>query len=156
MQQDLHAGLDGAIGGVAGTWSMSLCMRVSRRFSLSPKQPLPPERVAHGVLERVGAPLPGGPAREVVELAAHYAFGTTGGTVFGVLYRRLGLPLPGPVQGIIFGLTVWMSSYAGWVPGLGILPPPAQDDDRRAVTIIVGHILYGAVLGAIVDRRARR
>ena len=152
MQLDLRAGLDGVIGGVAATGLMSLWMRAARRLALSPKEPLPPERITRGMLRRAGAGVPPEPMRDVVETLMHYGFGSTAGAIFGVLYRRLGLSRPGPLQGIVFGLAVWASSYAGWVPGLAILPPPAQDDHRRAATILVGHIVYGAALGAIVGR----
>ena len=84
---------------------------------------------------------------------AHYGFGVAAGALFGVGYRRLHLPLPGPLQGAAFGIAVWASSYAGWVPGLGILPAPPRDEERRPPAMVAAHLVYGTVLGAVLGRR---
>ncbi|HWE62150.1 MAG TPA: hypothetical protein VHB98_10610, partial [Chloroflexota bacterium] len=85
---------------------------------------------------------------------AHYGFGTLAGALFAVLYRRLRLPLAAPLQGAIYGLLVWTSSYAGWVPALDILPPPQRDRKDRQLTVMVGHLIFGAVLGAYIGHRS--
>ena len=55
-----------------------------------------------------------------------------------------------------FGLGVWAVSYLGWIPALGLLPPPYRDNPRRAWTTLTAHLVYGAVLGAGLSRRERR
>lgn len=43
----------------------------------------------------------------------------------------------------------WLVNYGGWIPVLGILPPPHRDRTDRQATMIVAHLVYGAVLGAL-------
>jgi hypothetical protein len=35
------------------------------------------------------------------------------------------------IHGIGFGLIVWATSYLGWIPMLGILPPAPEDQPGR-------------------------
>ena len=58
----------------------------------------------------------------------------------------------GADRGTAFGLVVCAASYAGWIPAVGVLPPPHRDNPRRAWTMLIGHVIYGSVLGAFVDR----
>jgi hypothetical protein len=57
-----------------------------------------------------------------------------------------------------FAIGIWAASYIGWIPALGLLPSPGQDNPRRAWTILTAHVIYGGVLGATLamwDRAAR-
>jgi len=53
---------------------------------------------------------------------------------------------------VAFGLGVWAASYVGWIPALGLLPPPGKDNPRRAWTILTAHVVYGAILGATLAK----
>jgi hypothetical protein len=61
--------------------------------------------------------------------------------------------LSAPVHGIGYGLGIYALSYQGWVPALGILPPPRRDRSDRQVTMAPAHVAYGAVLGRLTERR---
>jgi hypothetical protein len=74
-----------------------------------------------------------------------------------VLYAAI-VPRSTATRGVAFALGVWAASYAGWIPALGLLPPPGRDNPRRAWTTATAHVVYGAVLGAGLarwDRAAR-
>ena len=58
--------------------------------------------------------------------------------------------VPGWLVGAVYGLGVWAVSYKGWIPALGILPPPERDRPGRPVIMVAAHVVYGLVLGALV------
>ena len=64
--------------------------------------------------------------------------------------RRFGPRVPGWLVGVVYGLGVWAVSYKGWIPALGILPPPERDQPGRPVIMVAAHVVYGLVLGALV------
>ncbi|MCU1405667.1 MAG: hypothetical protein JWQ43_1970 [Glaciihabitans sp.] len=88
-----------------------------------------------------------------VALATHLVYGAAGGKVYALV-------TPPRMQnvgtGIVYGLGVWAASYEGWVCGFGILPPAHRDNRGRAITILLAHVVYGAVLGAVAKRTATR
>ena len=84
-----------------------------------------------------------------------FAFGIGIGGVFGVMHR--GIRVHPVLGGIIFATLVWATSYQGWVPALGIMPPASRDEPGRPMTMVLAHWVYGAILGAVLqwcDRRA--
>ena len=80
-------------------------------------------------------------------------FGVGGGVLFTLLHDRLRPPGPTILYGVCFGLAVWAVSYQGWIPKLGILPAAHRDRPGRRRTMVVGHVLYGAVLGLVAKGR---
>ncbi|WP_067181943.1 hypothetical protein [Microtetraspora niveoalba] len=82
------------------------------------------------------------------ESLAHFGFGVASGVVFCTLTReRASLPL-----GVGYALTAWLASRRGWVPRIGILPPESRDDSCRAAVLAAGHVVYGMVLVATLNR----
>lgn len=77
----------------------------------------------------------------VLSVVAHFAYGMGAGAAYSLLPRR------GPLIAVGYGLLVWATSYEGWLPLGGILPPAHLDSRPRAVTMVAAHIVYGAVLG---------
>ena len=148
MQRDLQALRDGAVGGVVGTATMSAVMLVGEKTGLMPRQP--PEDIAAAALDAVGVSERDEKTDEALAVLAHFGFGAAGGAVFGLLHRRLRLPIPAAVHGVVFGSLVWAASYKGWIPALGILPPPERDQPGRPATMLLAHWVYGATLGAVV------
>jgi len=41
-------------------------------------------------------------------------------------------------------------NYAGWIPKVGIMPPPSRDRMGRPTSMILAHVVYGATLAAIL------
>jgi hypothetical protein len=136
-------------GGVLATVAMSGWMLAGQLVSRHGEQP--PKRLVRGVAGRAGIPTKRrGPATVLVTGAAHLGFGAAAGALYGALVPRSSVP-----RGAAFGLAVWATSYAGWIPALGLLPPPHKDRPGRARTISSAHIVYGAALGALLDRYDR-
>jgi uncharacterized membrane protein YagU involved in acid resistance len=79
--------------------------------------------------------------------ASHFGYGTAAGAAFGVIAPRM----PGPrwLRGIAFATGLMLLSYEGWVPALGILPPLHGQSVGRKASLIVGHLVYGGVLGTV-------
>jgi hypothetical protein len=116
----------------------------------------PPARITAALLDALGVQQRRGAVLGVSTTLLHLGFGASVGGVFALLHRSLRLPLLPAVQGVVYGGVVWVASYAGWIPALGILPPPMHDRPGRPVAMIAAHGVYGAVLGAFVGSRSRR
>jgi hypothetical protein len=143
----------GAGRGVAGTVAMSIPMLVAGRPVMGTQ---PPKRVTIGLLRRVGVRERNERQRKVASTLAHLGFGAGAGTLFTVGRATLSLPGPALPQGLAYGIAVWATSYKGWVPALGLLPPPERDRTGRQVVLFVGHVIFGAVLGLEGRRRTGR
>ena len=152
MQRDVEALVDGVIGGCVATAAMSVVMLAAEKTGVMDRQP--PEEIAEAALEAVGVPPDRtGVTEDAVALLGHFGFGATAGALFGVLHRRLRPPIPPVVHGIVFGSLVWAVSYKGWIPALGIMPPPERDQPGRPGTMLLAHWVYGGTLGALVGSR---
>ncbi len=140
--------VSGSARGLVATVAMSLPMLAAGRAGAMGT--LPPKRITEEAMESAGLEQAGETERNVASTAAHLGFGTSVGAVFYLLRARLRPPGPGVVHGLGYGLAVWAASYKGWVPALGILPPPESDEPGRRKTNVLAHVIYGAVLGLLV------
>ncbi|MCK2218466.1 DUF1440 domain-containing protein [Actinomadura sp. ATCC 31491] len=141
--------LRGAAGGAVATAVMSLVMVAGSRTGLMPDQP--PKRIARAALPgHRHRPKPG---EGVAGALAHFGFGMTAGSLYGLLTR--GRRIPAPV-GVGYALAIWVSSYQGWVPKLGILPPAAEDRPGRQAVMVAGHLAYGLTLATVLNRLSTR
>jgi len=146
--------LAGAADGTAATLAMSGVMLAARRAGRMGE--LPPRRITRFALRRARAGAAPRRTKDALSVLGHLAFGAGAGSLFEAGQRRWLVAGAGPYVGAAFGAAVWLVSYAGWVPALRILPPPHRDRPDRQATMLVAHLVYGAVLGALADRRARR
>lgn len=151
MQRDVRAVLDGAVGGFLGTAVMSACMVAAEKTGFMDRHP--PEEIADAVLDAAGVSDNHENTEDALAMFLHFAFGIGTGSLFAFLHRRLRLPISPILHGVIFGSLVWFVSYKGWVPRLGIMPPPERDQPGRPQTMLFVHWVYGGILGAIVGRR---
>ena len=133
----------GALGGATATAAMSATMlalqRLGRSRKLSPRV----------ITERVVSPVrraPDAVARGAAA-AGHVAFGTAAGAVFGLAAPRL--PVPGWFRGACLATGLLLISYEGWVPATRILPSLHRQSTARKASLVVGHLVYGAVLGRL-------
>jgi hypothetical protein len=114
----------------------------------------PPRRVVDEAAERTGA-RPSDTERSVAAAVLHLLFG--GVMALGVLPvtallgRVPGAPARGVASGLGFGASVYALNYAGLAPALGILPPPSRDRPGRQVTMVLAHLVYGVVVGVLVN-----
>ena len=80
-------------------------------------------------------------------LLAHFAYGGGVGGLYGALPpRRLGPPA---LSGTVLGLLVWVLSYFGLLPALGILRPATQHPARRNALMLGAHFVWGTCLVAL-------
>jgi hypothetical protein len=144
----------GAVNGGVATLVMTLVMAGERRLGLLGDYP--PVELTDRAARRteLGRDVPERDRRRAGAVL-HLLFGALAGASFTVLrtivLRPLGRAIPGPLLGIAFGLGVWAASYAGWIPALGLLPPPSEDRPSRPIGMIAAHVVYGAVLGISGD-----
>jgi hypothetical protein len=136
--------VQGAVGGAAATAAMSAVMLAGDKLGLMPDQP--PKRIVRAALPgRKYAPKPG---ERVLGAVAHFGFGMASGALLRLVNSRRT-----PVSaGVAYGLTIWLASYQGWVPGMDILPPVSDDQPGRPFVMAAGHVVYGATLALTLNR----
>jgi hypothetical protein len=136
----------GGLGGAAATVVMTGWMAAGQWTGPHGEQP--PKRLVRRLARRAGIPArQRGPGTWLASAAAHLGFGTSCGALYTTVARR-----STALRGVAFALGVWAGSYAGWIPALGLLPPPQRDNPRRAWTILTAHVVYGAVLGTTLAK----
>jgi uncharacterized membrane protein YagU involved in acid resistance len=130
---------------------MSAVMLAARKWGPTPK--LPPRKIVEKGMGNPGSQ-PGNASLNAAATLAHFGFGAAAGAAFALMRR--GHAAAPVAQGIGYGLLVWALSYKGWIPALGIMPPPERDDPRRAATMWVAHVVYGALLGGLLGPRTKK
>ncbi len=139
----------GVIGGLAGTVAMSAAM-VATRVTGAMRRQVPPREIAAnaedaiGLLDHLSVP-----EFEASWKAQHLAYGMAAGVAYALIRRKI--PLPAPVAGPAFGAALWAFGYAGWLPALGLYPPPTEDTSDRIASMIVHHLIYGTVTAMTAD-----
>jgi hypothetical protein len=124
---------------------MSGVMLAARRLGLTPT--LPPERIVQEGAE--AARTRAEPEQiDAVASLAHLGFGAAGGALLAAASGIIGHGLTTALA-LPWALLIWAGSYFGWVPALNILPPPPKDHPGRAWTMLVAHLVYGAVLATL-------
>jgi hypothetical protein len=145
----------GAAAGLAATVPMSALMVGGREAGLMSE--LPPHEIADRTVDRTAGPETGDhEERRALGWVTHFAFGAASGAVYAILRRHLRTP-GGPIfHGAAFALGVWAVSYLGWVPALRFMPPADEDERARQPVMIVAHLVFGAILGWLVEPRLDR
>lgn len=146
----------GAVAGVIATVPMTGVMLVGRRFSRD--RDLPPEEMVERANRKRQSPherrLGGGRDDKAWRLV-HLAVGAASGATYAVLQPLLPRPL-GPVSGgVLFGLAEWLVAYQGIAPSVGLMPSRSRGDGDRQATLVVAHVVFGAVVGKLVGDRRR-
>lgn len=141
----------GSIAGCLATVPMTLVMELlHRQLPASERYPLPPSEILTAT-EQLGlgehlAP----PAHMAATLVAHFGYGALTGGLYGLLARSVALP--SLLTGVGFGMLVWVGSYMGVLPALGILNPATEHPARRNALMVAAHAVWGAALGLIFVR----
>ncbi|MEU8247411.1 DUF6789 family protein [Nonomuraea sp. NPDC048916] len=140
--------VNGAVSGALATGVMSAVMVAGERAGLMGGQP--PKHIVRSFLP--GSKHRRKPGEGVLAAAAHFGFGIGSGALFGLLSRRRRARVP---AGIVYGLTIWLVSYAGWVPKTTALPPIHRDRPGRPAVMAAGHVVYGTALACALNRLDR-
>lgn len=146
----------GFANGSLATLPMSAFMLAAQRLGFMGRQP--PRKIGEAWLHAVGLGHAPSPAKKAFGAALHLAFGGAAGVLYALVARRrprvgyAGATRPSRARaaltGMAFGSLVWAASYKGWVPALGIMPPPSRDRPGRPASMLAAHWIYGATLGA--------
>jgi uncharacterized membrane protein YagU involved in acid resistance len=149
----------GAVAGVIATVPMTIVMEVLRR-ALPPagRDPLPPRRVILGLARKLGlARHMDTTEREGLTWAGHFGYGAGTGAAYGLLDPALKKGIPHPAcRGAAYGLGVWLLSYFGWLPAVGITSPQFRRPLRGNATLVLSHLVWGATTGLITERLTAR
>ena len=143
----------GALAGLAATGPMTLAMKLMHeQLPREERYPLPPRQVTEGLAEKAGlGEHLDEEGREAATWASHFAYGATCGALYGAVSG--GRPDSHPVlAGVGFGLAVWAGSYLGWLPAARVLSPATEHPARRNALMIAAHVVWGASVGAAVER----
>lgn len=112
---------------------------------------VPPQRITDKLAKRVGIRRKmDKDQRRGLAWASHFSYGAGLGALFAVALvhtrRRAEIDVGG---GLIYGLLVYLGSYAGWLPTVGVLPPPQGSPKPRVMVMIGAHLVYGVALGLL-------
>jgi uncharacterized membrane protein YagU involved in acid resistance len=139
--------LRGAVAGFVATAPMSLTMLIGWR--LLPKREkyhLPPRLITEEITERAGIEDQLG-EKELIGLTvfSHFGYGAFWGAVYALFEQWS--PLPSCLKGALAGVALWIGSYLGWLPAMGILSPATRHPWRRNLLMIIAHVVWGVTLG---------
>ncbi|MFC6081175.1 DUF6789 family protein [Sphaerisporangium aureirubrum] len=147
MTRDL---VHGAVSGALATVAMSAAMVAGDQAGMM-KGGHPPKHIARAVLPgHKRRPKPG---EGVLGAVAHMGFGAAAGALFAMIADGGRARVS---RGVAYGLTIWVVSYQGWVPRLGILPPVHRDHPERQTVMAAAHVVYGAALVLALNRLRSR
>jgi len=127
-------------------------MFAARRLGLMGQ--IPPEKVTAHLLDRAGLRRRGRRTQDVAATLAHLGFGAATGAIFATIEREPKPMLPFVPAGMLFGTAIWLVSYQGWIPAIGIMPPASRDQPGRPQSMLAAHLVFGAVLGGVVGALA--
>ncbi|NMA97232.1 MAG: hypothetical protein GX970_03825 [Phyllobacteriaceae bacterium] len=123
----------GAIAGLCATMAMTATMRaLHSTLHHQDRYPLPPREITETLLpvsQRSAA---------LATIISHFAYGAAAGAIFGALPRS--------TSGLVFGPSVWLASYLGWIPGAAILKPATQHPHQRNALMMAAHLVWGGCL----------
>lgn len=145
----------GALAGVVATAPMTILMEtMNRSVRQGKRKPLPPRQITESLADRATAGHPDEMTLDVATMVAHFGFGAGAGAAFGLVpssVRRRPV-----LAGVGFGLALWATSYAGVLPAFELQRRPDRRPAWRNATMIAGHVMWGAVLGAVEQEIGRR
>jgi hypothetical protein len=144
--------LKGMGGGAVATGAMSAVMLAAQEAGLMGK--LPPKKITETMLDWLHVRRTES-EENVWTGVAHVAYGVGCGGLFAWLQDRVPAPVSAPVKGALFGSFVWLVSYFGWIPALGIMASPPRDRPGRPTSMLVAHVVFGTVLGLFMRRKAQ-
>ena len=140
--------LRGAMAGFAATVPMTIAMEALRAVLPREQQRrMPPREIVDRSVEKTDEGHQVDNAdRFVITTAAHFAFGTAAGALYGLLVRSRDSSTP---TGIGYGLTVWALAYGAVLPAFGLHPAAEDDTKDRNGVLIASHVVWGATLGML-------
>jgi uncharacterized membrane protein YagU involved in acid resistance len=119
------------------------------------KYPLPPRLITGKITKQLGIKNRLSEDELVVlTVLSHFGYGALFGSIYANFAQKLAMPPA--VKGAFAGLGLWVGSYLGWLPALGILRPATQHPWRRNLIMIAAHLIWGATLGELTQKLTSR
>lgn len=119
--------LIGGIAGLVGAMAMTAAMRRLR----SRPDPSPPRLMADSGSRPPSAPTAG---------VAHFAYAAAMGAMIAAMN-----PDPKKRTGAVAGAALWLAGYMGWIPAMAPPEPAPKPPERRKLTTLGAHLVWGAV-----------
>jgi len=143
--------LRSVLAGLISTTAMTAVMQVLfRRLPPDEQYPLPPEEIATVAEVKVLGKTLNSSQHMAWTLFSHFGYGITLAGVYSLLAERL--PFTPIINGVLYGLSVWVGSYLGWLPAFRILRPATEFPASRRRLMIIAHVIWGAFLGIITNK----
>jgi len=140
--------LRGMGGGAVATVAMSAVMLAAQKGGFMGK--LPPEKITEATLDSLQIDRKES-TQDALSTVAHFAYGIGCGGLFGWLHAKTtSVGVSPAVKGVTFASCIWLVSYFGWVPALGIMPRPQHDRQGRPTSMLLAHWVFGGVLGSLM------
>jgi hypothetical protein len=146
--------LAGVAGGLLGSMAIGTFMQkqqaLPEKFRTPQMSGNPAEVVTRKAEETLGTKVPES-QRGTVGQVLHFAYGTVGPTLLGLIARRAGInrSLGRTLAfGAGLGVVVWAVGYLGWLPATDLVPPVQRQGATHVATSIASHAGYG-ILAAL-------
>jgi uncharacterized membrane protein YagU involved in acid resistance len=148
----VRKGFKGAVAGFIATVPMTIFMLIGWRFlPRREKYPLPPRLITEEITERLGIEDEMSEEQLVAAtLASHFGYGALFGAIYSTFDKKL--PIHPSFKGALTGLAIWVGSYLGWLPALGILRSAIRHPWQRNLLMIVAHLVWGVTLGEVMHK----
>jgi hypothetical protein len=123
----------GAVAGFVATMAMTAAMRrLHGKLPAKERYPLTPREIVDSALH------PPPSAAPDLTIAAHFAYGAACGALLAAANPRISR-----AGGSLAGAAIWLTSYMGWIPALGVLEPATRHPMRRNMAMIAAHLSWG-------------
>jgi uncharacterized membrane protein YagU involved in acid resistance len=146
-----QAWLQGGFAGFVATGPMSVFMLATQRFLPKRQQyALPPEIITEGLAHRMHMRWHMTKKQVLAAtLVSHFGYGAAMGMLYGASGKKL--TLASPVKGVLCGLIVWVASYLGLLPLIGMSESGQRETGKRNLMMIAAHVVWGATLGLVAE-----
>ncbi len=144
----------GTVAGLAGTAVMTGAMFLIKKMGMVPGE-LAPKKITENLEDKLGV-------RDYLPRSAfgaswmllHFGYGTMSGVAYAFVQELLSRKQPF-LTGPLFGMVLWVIGYCGWLPAVGLYPPPTRLPKRTlGAELITTHVIYGTVT-AVTHRLVR-
>jgi uncharacterized membrane protein YagU involved in acid resistance len=141
--------LKGALAGFIATAPMTVFMLATQRFLPKGQQyELPPELIIKELAHRAHVRWHMSKTQVLIAtLLSHFGYGAAMGALYSPLDKKV--PLPAVVKGVVFGVVVWVGSYLGLSPLMGISESAHREPVHRNLMMVAAHLVWGSSMGLV-------
>ena len=146
----------GAIGGMIGTVAIFSALAANKKLASETEAPLKEDPGEFMVETAENQTLTKKEQREVPKIAEtvaanalHFSYGASGGALYALLRPKSENLI---LEGAALGTAIWAIGYLGWLPAVGLLPPPTEQKPIQVFTPVWQHWLYGVVTIAAYEQ----